>query len=244
MATRHGHRFFRRGLELARRHARLVMCPSEATIDECVNAGLERERLRLVPWGVAPSTVTKGDVSAVLARYKIDRAYVLFAGTVEPRKNLPRLLDAFTQVPNDVELVLAGPAGWNEMIDAQLAALGSRVRALGFVGRSDLDALVAGASVFCYPSIREGFGLPVLEAMAQGVPVVTSAATATAEVAGDAGLLVDPLDVDDIARAIQTLLDDRAEASRLGEAGRDRAKTFTWERTAELATDVYREAVS
>jgi glycosyltransferase involved in cell wall biosynthesis len=86
--------------------------------------------------------------------------------------------------------------------------------------------------------------LPVLEAMAQGAPVVTSAGTATAEVAGDAGLLVDPLDVDAIARAIRTLLDDRAEAARLGEAGRDRAKTFTWERAAELTAEVYREAVS
>ncbi len=244
LATRHGHRFFRRGLELARRHARLVMCPSQATIDECVDAGIEADRLRLVPWGVTPPTVTKDDVSAVLERYKIDRPYVLFVGTVEPRKNLPRLLDAFARVPNDVDLVLAGPTGWNASIDAQLTALGPRVHALGFVGRSDLDGLVAAASVFCYPSIREGFGLPVLEAMAQGAPVVTSAGTATAEVAGDAGLLVDPLDVDDIARATATLLDDRAEAARLGEAGRDRAKAFTWERSAELVVEVYREALS
>jgi glycosyltransferase involved in cell wall biosynthesis len=244
LATRHGHRFFRRGLELARRYARLVTCPSEATIDECVDAGIERDRLRLVPWGVTPRTVTRDDVNGVLERCKIDRAYVLFAGTVEPRKNLPRLLEAFMRVPNDVDLVLAGPTGWNESIDAQLAGLGPRVRALGFVGRSDLDALLAGAAVFCYPSIREGFGLPVLEAMAQSAPVVTSAGTATSEVAGDAGLLVDPLDVDAIAGAIRRLLDDRAEATRLGAAGRDRALTFTWDRSAALVTDVYREAAS
>jgi glycosyltransferase involved in cell wall biosynthesis len=243
LATRHGHRFFRRGLELARRHARLVMCPSRTTLDECVDAGIERERLRLVPWGVTPSKVAKDDLSAVLERYKIDRAYVLFAGTVEPRKNLPRLLDAFARVPNEVDLVLAGPSGWNESIDAQVIALGPRVRALGFVGRSDLDALLAGASVFCYPSVREGFGLPVLEAMAQGTPVVTSSGTATAEVAGDAALLVDPLDVDAIACAIRAVLDDRAEAARLVAAGRDRAETFTWERTADRVVEVYREAV-
>jgi len=242
LATRHGHRFFRRGLELARRHARLVMCPSEATIDECVDAGVERDRLRLVPWGVAPAKVTDDDVRDVLGRYKIDRPYVLFAGTVEPRKNLPRLLDAFARVPNDVDLILAGPAGWNESIDAQLAALGARVRVLGFVGHDDLDALLAGATVFCYPSVREGFGLPVLEAMAQGTPVVTSATTSTAEVAGDAGVLVDPVDVDAIADAIRGLLDDPAEARRLGDAGRERAKSFTWEHTAELVADVYREA--
>jgi glycosyltransferase involved in cell wall biosynthesis len=242
LATRHGHRFFRRGLELARRHARLVMCPSEATMDECVAAGIERDRLRLVPWGVAPSTVTEQDVRRVLARYELDRTYVLFAGTVEPRKNLPRLLDAFARVPTDVDLVLAGPSGWNESIDAQLAALGSRVRPLGFVGRVDLDALLAGASVFCYPSVREGFGLPVLEAMAQGTPVVTSAGTSTAEVAGDTGRLVDPLDVDAIAGAIHGLLADPDEAARLGAAGRERAKTFTWEHSADLVAAVYREA--
>jgi glycosyltransferase involved in cell wall biosynthesis len=116
------------------------------------------------------------------------------------------------------------------------------VRALGFVGHDDLDALFAGASVFCYPSVREGFGLPVLEAMAQGTPVVTSATTSTAEVAGDTGVLVDPVDVDAIASAIRGLLDDPAEARRLGDAGRERAKSFTWERTAECVAEVYREA--
>jgi glycosyltransferase involved in cell wall biosynthesis len=243
LATRHGHRFFRRGLELARRHARLVMCPSQATIDECIDAGLDRDRLRLVPWGVAPSTVTMDDVRPILDRYSIDRPYVLFAGTVEPRKNLPRLLEAFARVPNDVDLVLVGPSGWNESIDAQLGALGSRVRTLGFLGRGELDALLAGASVFCYPSLREGFGLPVLEAMAQGTPVVTSNSTSTAEIAGDAGILVDPVDVDAIAGAIRSLLDDRPEARRLGDKGRQRAREFTWERTADLVAGVYAEAV-
>jgi glycosyltransferase involved in cell wall biosynthesis len=244
LATRHGHRFFRRGLELARRHAHLVMCPSEATMAECVDAGIEKARLRLVPWGVAPSTIDATEVRAAQDRYGLRRSYVLFAGTVEPRKNLPRLLDAFTRVPNDVDLVLAGPSGWNESIDEQLAALGDRVRPLGFVGRADLDALLAGAAVFCYPSVREGFGLPVLEAMAQGTPVVTSAVTSTAEVAGDTGLLVDPFDVDAIASAIRTLLDDADEARRLGDAGRERAKSFAWERTADLVAAVYREAAA
>jgi glycosyltransferase involved in cell wall biosynthesis len=244
LATRHGHRFFRRGLELTRRHARLVMCPSRATMDECVDAGIEGDRLRLVPWGVSPTAVTEADRTRVLTRYGIDRPYVLFAGTVEPRKNLPRLLDAFTRVPDGADLVLAGPAGWNESIDGPIKTLGSRVRPLGFVGRADLDVLLSGAKVFCYPSIREGFGLPVLEAMAQGTPVVTSAATSTAEVAGDAGLLVDPFDVDAIASAITQLLDDPDAARRLGEAGRDRAKTFTWQRSAELVAGVYREAVA
>jgi glycosyltransferase involved in cell wall biosynthesis len=244
LATRHGHRFFRRGLELAKRHARLVMCPSRATMDECVAVGIDAGRLRLVPWGVAPSVVTADDVGRAQRKFRLTRDYVLFAGTIEPRKNLPRLLDAFARVDGDVDLVLAGPAGWNEAIDSQLAALGERVHPLGFVERADLDALIAGAVLVCYPSTREGFGLPVLEAMIQGTPVVTSKGTATEEVAGDTGVLVDPLDVDAIAAGIHELVADRDAARRLGEAGRERAKTFTWDRTAELVASVYSEAVS
>jgi|SRR5581483_7891394 len=245
LATRHGHRFFRRGTELARRHARLVMCPSQATLEDCVRAGFAPERLRVVPWGVAPSTVTDGDVARVRAAHGLDGPYVLFSGTVEPRKNLPRLLDAFARVDADgVRLVLTGPTGWNESITAQLAALGERARPLGFVERADLDALMSGAAVFCYPSTREGFGLPVLEAMAQGTPVVTSATTSTAEAAGDAAVLVDPSDVDDIAAALQRVLDDDELARRLATAGRERAAQFTWDRTAELVAAVYREAGS
>jgi glycosyltransferase involved in cell wall biosynthesis len=244
LATRHGHRFFRRGLELARRHARLVMCPSEATADECRAAGVEGERIRIAPWGVACSTVTDEAVRRVLEHYGLDGRYVLFVGTIEPRKNLPRLLDAFARVPDQVQLVLVGPAGWNESIDAQLETLGDRVRVLGFVERGHLDAIIAGASVFCYPSLREGFGLPVLEAMAQGTPVVTSKGTSTEEVAGDAGLLVDPLDVDAIAGAIHQLLSDPEAARRLGAKGRERAKTFTWPRSADVVASVYKEATS
>jgi glycosyltransferase involved in cell wall biosynthesis len=242
LATRHGHRFFRRGLELARRYARFVMVPSNATMDECIASGIERERIRLVPWGVTAATVTDEDVARVRSQHGLERDYVLFAGTVEPRKNLPRLLDAFARVPDDVQLVLAGPSGWNESIDAQLDRLGDRVLPIGFVDRGDLDALIAGAILFCYPSVREGFGLPVLEAMMQGTPVVTSAGTSTEEVAGDAARLVDPLDVDAIASAIHGLVSDPDAARELGEAGRKRAATFTWDRTAELVAAVYQEA--
>ena len=104
----------------------------------------------------------------------------------------------------------------------------------GFLERAELDALISGAAVFCYPSTREGFGLPVLEAMAQGTPVVTSRGTATEEVAGDAARLVDPFDVDAIATALHELVRDPADAARLGEAGRERAAQFTWEHTADL----------
>ena len=140
--------------------------------------------------------------------------------------------------------MLVGPAGWNESLDADLAPLEGRVHVLGFVERDELEALLAGADVFCLPSLKEGFGLPVLEAMSQGAAVVTSTGTSTAEVAGDAALLVDPLDEGAIATAIEELLEDRALAERLSAAGQARAATFTWERTAEAAMAVYAEALT
>jgi glycosyltransferase involved in cell wall biosynthesis len=116
-----------------------------------------------------------------------------------------------------------------------------RARWLGFVPSRDLGVLYADATVVVYPSLEEGFGFPVLEAMAQGAPVVTSAGTATEEVAGDAALLVDPLDTEAIAHAIGRVVDDHDLARRLGEAGRARAAIYTWERTAELMAGIYDE---
>jgi glycosyltransferase involved in cell wall biosynthesis len=118
------------------------------------------------------------------------------------------------------------------------------VHVLGFVERDVLEALLAGADVFCLPSLKEGFGLPVLEAMSQGAAVVTSKGTSTAEVAGDAAILVDPLDETAIAAAIEQLLEDRALAERLSVAGQARAATYTWERTAAATMAVYAEALT
>ena len=124
------------------------------------------------------------------------------------------------------------------------APMRARVRPLGFVPGDDLRALYAGAAVFCYPSLLEGFGLPVLEAMAQGTAVVTSKGTSTEEVAGDTGVLVDPRDTGDIATGIRKLLGDPALRARLGEQGRRRAAEFSWARTAQLVREAYNEALT
>ena len=243
--TRHSLAVFRRGFALAKAHARLVICPSHATEAACVAAGISADRVRVVPLGVRLTEPDTERTERVRRRYAIDRPYVLFCGTIEPRKNVPRVLRAFGGIgERDVELLLVGPRGWKEDVSDDLSALNGRARALGFLRREELDVLYAGAAAVVYPSLAEGFGLPVLEAMANGAPVVTSVGTATEEIAGDAALLVDPLDVDAIGDAIRRLLDDRALAAELGSSARARASTYTWARAAELVAVAYAEAAS
>ena len=177
------------------------------------------------------------------ATYHLHQPYVMWAGTIEPRKNLPTLLEAFGRLDrHGLDLVLVGPRGWNEDLERHVGWADGRVRQLGFVPESDKRALLAGAGVFCLPSLQEGFGLPVLEAMAQGVAVVTSRDTAAAEVAGDAAVLVDPRDAGALAEALASVLDDPERAEQLGRASRERAGEFPWSRTAELLDDLFHEA--
>ncbi len=243
--TRHGLRFFERGTELARRRAELVLVPSEATATECREHGFDDDRIRLVPWGVDAVEVTEEQVATMRQARGLGRPYVLFVGTIEPRKNLQGLVRAMALLAGrEIDLVLVGPEGWNEDVAALLAALdgtGIGVHPLGFLAPDELPPLFRGCAAFCFPSLREGFGMPVLEAMAHGAPVVTSAGTATAEVAGDDALLVDPEDHEAIAKALARILDDPALADDLRVRGRARAATFTWQRTAELTAAAYAE---
>ena len=152
MFSRAGLRFFRRALELTLADATLVLCSSQATLRRCREAGFEERRLRHVPLGVSVAPVTEEQVRATRARFGLDRDYVLWTGTIEPRKNLRGLLRAFERVDAPVELALVGPAGWSEDLEAVLGSLPGPVRArihrLGWVQREELAALYAGASVF------------------------------------------------------------------------------------------------
>jgi glycosyltransferase involved in cell wall biosynthesis len=247
MFTRNGVRFFEAGLRCVIDDADLVLCPSQATLEDCAAAGIGRDRLRHVPWGMTVPDVSDDDVAAVRQRYGLAGRYVLSVGTLEPRKNLPRLVEAFARLGaghEDVTLVVVGPDGWGESLADVATRLGDRVRLTGFVPHRTLSALYRGASVACYPSLWEGYGLPVAEAMGAGAPVVTSAGTATEElVAGGAGLAVDPRDVDAIAAAVASVLDDEALAERLRDAGRERAAATTWERTAAAVVAAYEEVL-
>jgi glycosyltransferase involved in cell wall biosynthesis len=246
MFTRNGVRFFEAGLRCVVADADLVLCPSQATVDDCEAAGIGRERLRHVPWGMTASDVPADAVAAVRERYGLTGRYVLSVGTLEPRKNLARLVEAFSRLPqDDVTLVVVGPDGWGEGLAGLVDRLGGRARLTGFVPRSELAPLYRGASVVCYPSLWEGYGLPVAEAMGAGAPVVTSAGTATEElVAGGAGLAVDPRDVDAIAGAVASVLDDDDLADRLRSAGRARAAATTWQTTATQTVAAYEEVLA
>jgi len=242
--TARGRRFFEAAFTLARQEADRVLCPSRATMTACREAGIDEGRLRLVPWGVDPTRASDDDVAGVRAAHGLRRPYLLWTGTVEPRKNLPGLLAAFARLGrSDVDLVLVGPHGWNEDLVALLEGGPPGVHPLGFVSPHDLRALYAGAEVFCYPSLSEGFGLPVLEALAQGTPVVTSAGTATEEILGAGGRAVDPGDPSAIADAVATLLDDPVERAAAQAGASRQVDRYTWSATADAVVAAVREVI-
>ena len=232
--TKHGVRVFRRSVRHIKERADLVLCSSQATLDDCLQADIPADRLRLVPLGVETARATADEVARVRAAYDLPAEYLLFVGTVEPRKNLKGLIAALAHLPAAPLLVVAGAAGWGDAGGDEHPG----VRFLGFVPGDDLAPLYAAAKVFCYPSTQEGYGLPVLEAMAQGTPVVTSQGSATEEVAGGAAVLVDPHDPADIARGID---DAERRATQLSPRGLLHAQRNSWATTAELTVAAYRE---
>ena len=235
--TARGNAWFRRALAQVRRRARTVVVPSRATADDCVRAGIPADVVEVVPHGVRTAQVAPQDVAAWRARHGLTRDYVLWCGTIEPRKDLPTLLAAYARAADDLDLdlVLVGPSGWGAL-PATPADLQGRVHVLGRLPRHELDTAYAGARLFCFPSVREGFGLPVLEAMAHGVPVVTTRATACAEVLGDGGLLADRGDVDGFAAALRAAARDH---DALCTAARARAAGFTWAQAAQRTSELY-----
>jgi glycosyltransferase involved in cell wall biosynthesis len=197
--------------------------------------GGERSRLRVIHHGVYPPPAPPGSPRENL---------ILFTGALQARKNIVRLVEAFEKTAPGWRLVLAGSLGYGaEEILARIESSPRRreIDLAGYVSREVLHSLYARASVFAFPSLDEGFGMPVLEAMAWGVPVLTSNRSALPEVAGDAALLVDPLDSDSIARGLQELTGNAALRSELILKGRERSRKFSWEAAVEKTWAVYRE---
>jgi glycosyltransferase involved in cell wall biosynthesis len=221
----------------AARSAEIVICPSEFSRDDvCKRYGVAPERTRVVP--EAPALPIGEETPP-------EGPYLLAVGDLRRKKNLVRLVEAFALLRGrglPHRLVLAGLDS-GAAADIQAAAGDAPVELTGYVSDAHLDALMRGAALLVHPSLYEGFGLVLLEAMARGCPVAAARATALPETAGDAAELFDPVDPHDIASAMERVLEDDELRERLIAAGRRRVRDFSWDRTADLTLAVYRELV-
>jgi glycosyltransferase involved in cell wall biosynthesis len=230
------------------RSARAIACVSTATLADLLARFPEAEgKASVVPNGFVPP----GPGSTGVEDPGIEGDYVLFLGTREPRKNLGRLVQAMESIwdrrPEFPPLVVAGGSGWG--MDGLARRLDSsphagRVRQLGWVSPARATALLRGARLLAYPSLYEGFGLPALEAMAEGIPVVASSSSSLPEVVGDVGLLPDPLDAGAIARAIERANDDETFREQARRRGPERARLFTWDAAARATRALFAEAAA
>lgn len=229
-----------------------VITVSDVVRDELLtHFDLPAEKVCTVYEGVDKDYVPRDAVATapVLDAYGLQhKAYVLLVATLEPRKGIDVLLAAWEQLPAELRreypLVLTGSSGWlNKDLLGRLEALkrDGSVRHLGYVASSHLPALFSGAAVFCYPSVYEGFGLPVLDAMSSGVPVICRAGTSMAEFSRGACLLCDSGEPAELALKLRQLLEDEAERERWGHLGRERSTDFSWERCARETLQVYRQ---
>jgi glycosyltransferase involved in cell wall biosynthesis len=231
---------------LARRARRIITVSKFSRQRLLEFTGVDPDRVVVIPNGVSPqfAPVEPEKVAAVKARLGLPARYVLSVGSLEPRKNLSRLLEAWRRLPSvapDVSLVLVGATS-KVFQTVDFARDVPSVVFAGYVNDHDLPAVYSGAQMFVYPSLYEGFGLPVLEAMACGTPVVCSSATALPEVVGDAGILVDPYQPEAIADGIRRLLADIPLQQRLRQRGLELAGEYTWERTAKATWQVLEAA--
>ena len=237
----------------AARAARIVAVSHYSKAQAIEHLGLPDELIEVIHSAPDPGFQRTEDVDLqrdVARRLGITRPYVLAVGTIEPRKNLLGLLDGMRRLPaaqrERLSLVVAGPEGWrNDEIHDRLRGAQDELSIcrVGCVSRDDLNVLYSFAEAFVYPSLSEGFGLPVLEAMACGAPVVTSDCSSLPEVAGDAAILVNPTDTAAIADAIARLVSDEGMRTDLRARGLTRVREFSWERTAAQTLDLYRRVV-
>lgn len=235
-----------------KRYAERVLCGADGLIavsehtrkDAIEILGIHPDKIVAIPNGISESYF---DVSGPPVRSK---PYVLTVGTIEPRKNIDGLLDAWALMREDLrhayDLLIVGPAGWaSEKTVARLQSVPEGIRWLGYVAEDDLPKLTRGATLLAYPSLYEGFGLPLAQAMAAGVPCVTSNVSSMPEVTGEAARLVDPRSPTEIRDAITALLENPEERARRGQAGRQRAlERYRWSRIAARSLDFFQDVIT
>lgn len=234
-------------------HADAIVAVSESTRSEIIALlNADPARIHVVPNGVDTAEFDQPNddqrFAALQARLGLGNHYAVHLGTVEPRKNLVRLIEAFaavrTRLGTNAQLLLIGKRGWlSEPIFARIDALGMKDYVIhgGHLARADIGELVRRAQVCVYPSLYEGFGLPVLEAMSAGTPVITSNTSSLPEVAGDAAWLVDPLDAGAIGEGLVRIFNDDGIRRQLSVAGRSRAQQFSWDASATALWTLYRQ---
>ncbi len=233
------------------KHADALIAVSEATRQDAIRIlKLPAEKIRVIHHGIAESffQVTPEDGATVRSRLGLAKPYLLFVGTIEPRKNVARLLNAYqalsTSTRDAFDLVLAGPPGWSQSeILARLRSPAPGVRYPGYVDEGDLAGLFAGATAFVYPSLYEGFGFPVAQAMAAGTPVITSNLSSLPEIAGDAAILVEPQSESALRDAMEEMLTSPTRRAKLAALGRENARRFTWTRCARESLQFFEDVV-
>ncbi len=241
--TRRGLTFHRRGLEIAHKEAAAVITASRFARDELIDVGFDKDRIHLAPHGVETRVPESGEqMRARLAALGLDRPFVVAVGTIEPRKGLDTLAAALViarRSEPDLELAIVGPSGWLAVPGLD----GPGIHRIGTVDERTLDAVYRNALACAVPSRYEGFGLPALEAMARGCPVIASNATSLPEVVGTAGTLVPVGDVEAWAHALVTTVRDDALREEMSRRGRERAAGFTWLGSAHAHAAAYAAAV-
>lgn len=242
-------RHFRPRVKHYAKRTDLIAAVSKATAGDVINfLDVPEEKVVVVyPGTTCFVKASPDDISSMKAKFNISGEYILFVSRLDPRKNLARLFRAFdlSGLSKDLELLFVGPKGWRmeeTFRTWRSVKCRDRIRWLDYVTDTDLACLYSGAKFFAFPSVVEGFGLPILEAMSVGCPVLTSNISSMPEVAGEAALYIDPYDIDSIADGLQRLADDSGLRAKLAESGSLRAKMFTWEKMADNMIDAYKRA--
>ncbi|WP_018248101.1 glycosyltransferase family 4 protein [Orenia marismortui] len=252
--TKKNYRWLEKGLQRSINRAdKIITISKSAKKDIMKYLAIDEEKIEIIYPGIDyelySSELKVGKAKELREKYNIPKNFILYLGTLEPRKNIGRIIDAYAkyqqQAKGDISLVLAGKKGWmyQEIFDkVKEYSLEDKVVFTGYVNEIDKPAIYKMSKLFIFPSLYEGFGMPVLEAMASATPVITSNISSLPEVVGEAALLVDPYDINDISNVIKQILEDKKLQLRMTEQGLKQSAKFSWQKSAEKLLTVYKEA--